>query len=479
MQNWRNSYTSARLGESLDDGRVRCHLSPRKCVIREGGDGFCKVRGVRNGRLVTMNYSKSVHPTQETIETEAVNHFAPGAKILSCGNIGCMMSCSYCHNWRTSQAKFVQDGDVFHLTPEYAVDTAIRRELPVISYTYNDPVVWHEWVVDTARHAKENGLVNLYKSAFYISDKAIDELIDDIDIFSISLKSLDPEYYKKYTGGRLEPVLEGIKQVYASGRHLELSTLMITDVSDNNETAKKITDWVLENLDENVPIHFVRFHPDFRMTDSTRTPVDRLVAARQLALDAGLKHVYLGNVYDNPASDTICGSCNALLVSRYGLHASVKGLTEDGRCKACGTDAHIKRPFLGIQRADAVQIPPNVETSNRQVMWRGDVRSLHVEAVNATRSDLGIYVRDLAADGSVGQWRLEPVFAGQSWRFIVAKSAVDHVGSEIAVPNGIQTNLHEVFDRAHFPTVRVEESAAGSDVTPLPAYTGRPLAPAE
>jgi pyruvate formate lyase activating enzyme len=155
MQNWRLKFQQARLEELLPDGRVRCHLSPRNCTLREGQDGFCKVRGVRNGRLITMNYSKSVHPTQETIETEAVNHFAPGAGILSCGNIGCMMSCSYCHNWRTSQAKHVRDTDIFELTPEGAV----RRNLPVISFTYNDPVVWHEWVIDTARLAHEAGIV--------------------------------------------------------------------------------------------------------------------------------------------------------------------------------------------------------------------------------------------------------------------------------------------------------------------------------
>jgi pyruvate formate lyase activating enzyme len=426
-----------------------------------------------------MNYSKSVHPTQETIETEAVNHFAPGAAILSCGNIGCMMSCSYCHNWRTSQAKYVTDSDVFHLTPDYAVHTALRRQLPVISYTYNDPVVWHEWVIDTAQAAREFGLINLYKSAFYISERAIDELLKDIDIFSISLKSLDPEYYRKWTGGRLEPVLDGIRQVYASGKHLELSTLMITDVSDTAETAKKVSEWVLTHLDETVPVHFVRFHPDFRLTNSTRTPIDRLEKAREIALEAGLQHVYLGNVYDSDSVNTRCRGCGTTLVTRYGLHAQVLGLDESGRCVACGTDAHIKRPLAGRRNLPSVEIPGALAATARRILWHGDIRSLHVEAANRTHEEASIWWRALRASGEGAAWQAIPVFANESWRFILSKSAADEVGVEIAAAPGLETNLHEVFDRAHFPTVDLVEDGAGSDVTPLPAYSGRKFSPTE
>lgn len=476
MQNWRNSYSQARLEEILPDGKVRCHLSPRQCTMSEGQDGFCKVRGVRNGRLVTMNYAKSVHPAQETIETEAVNHYAPGAPILSCGNIGCMMSCSYCHNWRTSQAKFVQDNDVFHLTSEYAVDTALRRGLPVISYTYNDPVVWHEWVIDTARLAKKAGLINLYKSAFYISSEAVDELIPEIDIFSISLKSIDPAYYKKFTGGRLEPVLEGIKQVYASGTHLELSTLMITDISDNDDTARQVSEWVLENLDETVPVHFVRFHPDFRMTDTSRTPVDRLERARQVALDMGLQHVYLGNVYDTDATNSHCRECNATLVRRYGLEAEIVDLDADGRCAKCGTDAHVKHAHLAKAIEKSVTSEP-IGTP-RRFDWHGDIRSLHVQALNTERKDHPIHVRRLFRGGRTGDWEETPVFAGQSWRFIIAKGAEDELGVELATSPALKTNLHEVFDRAHFPTIDLDSAESPNDVTPLPGYAGKKLATA-
>jgi pyruvate formate lyase activating enzyme len=469
MQNWRLKFQQARLEELLPDGRVRCHLSPRNCTMREGQDGFCKVRGVRDGRLVTMNYSKSVHPTQETIETEAVNHFAPGAGILSCGNIGCMMSCSYCHNWRTSQAKHVRDSDVFELTPEGAVETALRRNLPVISFTYNDPVVWHEWVIDTARLAHEAGIVTLYKSAFYITPEAIEELLPHIDIFSISLKSMDPHYYKKYTAGRLEPVLEGIKQVYKSGRHLELSTLMITDISDDEKTARRISGWVLDELDPTVPLHFVRFHPDFRMRDSSRTPIPRLEHAREIAMEMGIEHIYLGNVYDTPFSNTYCGGCGAELVTRYGLNAQAKGLDKKGCCLACGKDAHFK--FIPSMQPSGVIKPATAVSGLKHTFnWHGDVRSLHVQLANPSSEPLNAWYRNRYLNEKESEWKAVPMKPGESWRFILAKTSGDDLGPEIRVPESMTTNLHEVFDRAHFPTVTIEEAPDAGDVSPFPIF---------
>jgi pyruvate formate lyase activating enzyme len=471
MQNWKSKFQQARLEELLPDGRVRCHLSPRNCTLREGQDGFCKVRGVRDGRLVTMNYSKSVHPTQETIETEAVNHFAPGAPILSCGNIGCMMSCSYCHNWRTSQAAHVKDSDIYELTPEGAVEIALRRNLPVISFTYNDPVVWHEWVVDTARLAQEAGIVTLYKSAFYITPEAIAELIPHIDIFSISLKSMDPHYYKKYTAGRLEPVLDGIRQVYRSGRHLELSTLMITDISDNEETARNVAGWVLDKLDSTVPMHFVRFHPDFRMRNSQRTPIPRLERAREIALEMGMEHVYLGNVYDTPFSNTFCRGCGAQLVTRYGLNAQATGLDQSGHCRACGRDAH----FKSIAAAAPVMTGKSAGAAGaRHVFdWHGDIRSLHVQLSNPSREPLVASYRHRYSSRPEGEWKTIPMLPGESWRFILAKTALDDLGPEIVVPEAMTTNLHEVFDRAHFPTVTIDEAPSAGDVSPFPIFQKR------
>jgi pyruvate formate lyase activating enzyme len=476
MTKWKETFVPARLEEQLDGGRVRCHLSPRNCELKDGQHGFCGVRANRGGRLVTMNYGKSVHATEETIETEAVNHYAPGERILSMGNIGCMLNCSYCHNWKTSQAKYVSDDDVHHYTPEGVVDIALRHGIRVISWTYNDPVVWHEFVRDTARLAREAGLINLYKSAFYITCEAVDELLPYIDIFSISLKSLDEAYYRKITKGQLQPVLDATRHVHRAGKHVEVSTLMITDLSDDETTARRVTEWVLTELDDRVPMHFVRFHPDYRMRDTVRTPIPRLIRARELALEMGAQHVYLGNVYDTPYTDTVCRGCGALLVSRHGLNARSVGLDRAGRCLGCGTDAHIKMIDRPPPELPTVSDVPGGLTI-KQFDWHGDVRSVHVTVRAVGGEPTRIYVRRRSGVGAPSPYRVIELAAGESYRFIVARSHPDETGCEVAMPGDVHSNLHEVFDRAHFPTVSIEQAGlARTDVHPLPMYPG-PRAP--
>jgi pyruvate formate lyase activating enzyme len=466
---WMESWQPARLEEIVGDGVVRCHLSPRHCTLKPGQRGFCGVRMNRDGRLVTLNYGKSVHATEETIETEAVNHYAPGERIYSMGNIGCMMNCSYCHNWKTSQAKYVSDRDIHHYTPEQVVATALRRGIRVLSWTYNDPVVWHEFVRDTARLGREAGLINLYKSAFYISPEAVEELLPYIDIFSISIKALDPAYYRKFTKGELQPVLDATRQVFRAGKHVEVSTLMITDVSDDEATARKVTEWVLTELDARVPMHFVRFHPDYRMRDTIRTPVPRLIRAREVALEMGAEHVYLGNVYDTPYSNTYCRSCGAELVTRYGLNAHVRNLDPAGRCASCGRDAHIKLIGPG-PRIPTVAVLPLQEFDRRQFSWHGDIRSLHVQVANVDGAAARLYHRRIGSQGA-SDWTVVTLEPGESVRFILAKGSVEESGVEIALPPGLPSNLHEVFDRAHFPTVAIEEGGVAlSDRSPLPLY---------
>lgn len=467
MAPWRSTFHPARFGLALEDGRVRCQLCPRHCTLRPGQLGFCGVRGNHEGRLVSYNYGKSVHATEEMIETEAVYHYAPGSRILSMGNIGCMMNCAYCHNWKTSQAKEVADRDVHSYTPQEVVERALRHGIRVLSWTYNDPVVWHEFVMETAALAKRHGLLNLYKSAFYISPAAIDELLSVIDIFSLSLKSMDPAYYRRLTKGELEPVLAGIRQVHRSGRHLELSNLMITDLSDDEDSARAVARFVLDDLDASVPLHFVRFHPDYQMTDSVRTPIPRLERARAVALELGVRHVYLGNVYDHEATHSDCRGCGARLVERYGMVA--RGLGLDGsRCAACGTESGIHTLAVVSPRPDPV-IPEAGASSLRLVehRWQGDLRSLHVQVRNEDQTARQLRHRPLES----AHWttmRLEP---GESHRFILAKSSPDEIGIELGVEPGITSSLHDVFDRAHFPTVPREAGTLNADVSPLPAFS--------
>ncbi len=472
---WKESFVLARLEERLPGDVVRCHLSPRNCTLKPGQHGFCGVRANRDGRLVTLNYGKSVHLTQETIETEAVNHYAPGSAILSMGNIGCMLNCQYCHNWKTSQAKYVDDKDVYYYTPEQIVETAIRHKIRILSWTYNDPVVWHEFVRDTAKLAQQAGLINLYKSAFFITPEAIDELLPYIDIFSISIKSIDPEYYRKYTSGWLQPVLDGAKRVFGAGKHLEVSTLMITDISDNEGTARRVADWVLTNLNSSVPVHFVRFHPDYKMRDTIRTPVDRLERARQIGLEMGLEHVYLGNVYDTCWSNTYCRGCNHLLVSRYGLNAQIVGLNSAGRCSQCGRDAHFRLFGSEVPHSNGESSAlPAKDNLSKRFFWHGDIRSMHVQVRNHSQMPVSVFSHRLLENGS-SPWVDVPLAPGESYRFIVAKAYAKEVGCEMSWPQTVSNSLHEVFDRAHFPTVAVEEAKAENDISPLPIYPGQQL----
>lgn len=470
---WRETGYPARLAEDLGDGIVRCHLSPRNCRIRPGQHGFCMVRANRGGTLVSLNYGRSVHATEETIETEAVFHYEPGARILSMGNIGCMLNCDYCHNWKTSQARHVEDRDVFYYTPQEVVDTAIRHGIKVISWTYNDPVVWHEFVTETAALARAAGIVNLYKSAFFISPEAIEELLPVIDIFSISIKSIDPKYYRKITKGWLEPVLDGTEAVHRAGKHVEVSTLMVTDLSDDVDTARSVASFVLDRLGPEVPTHFVRFHPDYKMTNTTRTPIPRLEAARAAALDLGLRHVYLGNVYDTEATDTRCHWCDNLQVTRYGLNADLLGVAADGTCAACGTPAGIVRIAGIAPQETAAALPPGGGHDIAGFDWYGDVRALHVQVRNESEQPQRILHRRVHLAAPDGRWTVVALAPGESYRFIAAKSEPDELGVRVAIPPRCTSSLHQVFDRAHFPTTEAASGTLNADVTPLPMLPTR------
>jgi len=475
-QEWQHSSRPGRLFSRLEDGRIQCHLSPRQCKMKEGQPGFCRVRVNKGGELHTLNYGKSVNVTEESIETEAVFHYMPGARILSLGNIGCMMNCDYCHNWKTSQARFVQDEEINEYTSEQIVTIAEERNIPVLSWTYNDPVVWHEFVVDTSRLAHERGLVNLYKSAFFISLEGAAELCKSIDIFSVSIKTMDEELYRKISKGWLPPVLEATKYVFDQGKHVEVSNLMVTDANDSEDDAATIAKWVLTHLSAETPVHFVRFHPDYKYTHVGRTPIERLVRARKVAMEMGIKYCYLGNVYDNEGTNTFCHHCGSLLIERFGLNTWIRGLTADGCCQQCGTDLLLiglatdaQTPQVGEQ----AEIIPTETLEERSYNWRGDVNACHVEMINTTAETQAIYYWRMNGNGTgVGPIRSH-VHAGDRYRFILSKSSPNETGVRIQYPDQIKLKLYEVFDRAHYPTVDVDTAQGESDSIPALQYVRR------
>ena len=382
QESWRRDPRPAQHWRPIDGtDRVECTLSPRHCKIGEGQSGFCGVRRNIDGALYSDNFGQAVAAAEEVIETEAVYHYRPGARILSMGNIGCMMSCRFCQNWTTSQVKHLDTRVIQSMSPGDVIDLAQQHEIEVISWTYNDPVVWHEFVMETSRLAQVANIRTLFKSALYIEAAPLDELLDVIDIWSVSLKSLDEKFYKKVTGARLAPVLERIREIHATSRHLEISQLLVTGLNDTEDGIRKTVDWHLTNLDENVPLHFVRFHPAFRYLNVERTPVHILRRAADIAREAGVRYVYLGNLLESGVSDTHCSSCNEVLVERYGLTTRIVGIDDGGHCESCGTPAPIVEPGTAKKRSGC-EVGAEWQAASTEVRheWSDEANSIHIQS---------------------------------------------------------------------------------------------------
>lgn len=451
MRDWKEKPKTAQHWNAMDNGRVECTLCPRHCKIKDEQFGFCKVRGQVDGELKTFIYGKSVAATEEVIETEAVYHHSPGARILSLGNIGCMFSCDFCQNWQTSQVKHLNPSVVQFYSPQQVVDMALKNDIEILSWTYNDPVVWHEFVVDTARLAAKHGIKNLYKSAFYIEEKPVEELIEVMDIFSISLKSMNDEFYRKFAKGRLQPILDRIEQVHRSERHLEVSQLLITERNEGEEDIRKTVNWMVEHLGTEVPLHFVGFHPAYKYLHVDRTPLEALKRAREIALEAGIRYCYLGNVYENGVSDTACNSCDNTLVRRFGLTSEVIGITEDNHCKECGTATPFRSPFAG--QKTKVQGTDIDVVRERNYTWDREVKSLHLVAPTDLQTPIHIQIHQ-----SNGSQQYQLGGHGLS-RVIVSRTTDVEKDIRITWDRDIELQLMPVLDRAHFPTSEKLEEA--------------------
>ncbi|HFB99213.1 MAG TPA: AmmeMemoRadiSam system radical SAM enzyme [Phaeodactylibacter sp.] len=422
--------------------KVECHLCPRNCKLKNGQDGFCRVRGNTDDVFYTYNFGKSIEATVETIETEAVYHFRPGARILSLGNIGCMMACSFCQNWQTSQVKHLDIKNVKKYTPQEVVDMALSNHIDIISWTYNDPVVWQEFVVETSKLAQANGIKTLYKSALYITAEPLAELIECIDIFSISLKSMNAEVYRKVTKGRLQPVLDAIQQIAKSDRHLEISQLIVTGLNDNEEDATKTARWIVKNLGQEIPLHFVAYHPAFRYTQP-RTSTEKLLTARNLALKEGIKYCYLGNIYHDNVSNTICENCGNMLVQRFGLTVHNRGLDDNNNCKKCGC----KSPIVGKVEDE----PKKNKTTSDKIIhfdWDDEIKSIHIVLDKGDAMARQLIITRIPSKNAT-QYEMNQGVD----RLIISKSQTDETGIQIGLDNETEIQILPVLDRAHFPVI--------------------------
>ncbi|OBZ14237.1 AmmeMemoRadiSam system radical SAM enzyme [Bacillus sp. FJAT-27264] len=340
---WKDRTKEAYLYTKLENNKVQCGLCPRGCVIPENGVGFCKVRKNLEGTLYAQSYGKATHVTVERIETEALFHYSPGAKILSLGNFGCNLDCDYCQNWKYSQFQYTSPEHIHEYTSQDVIQMALDNNVDILSWTYNDPAVWFEFVIDTAKEAKKYGIRSLFKSAFFLSKDAVEQLCEVMDVFAISIKAIDEKYYHKFTKGWLQPVLDNTKLVHGKGIHFEISNLVVTGLTNTTKDYDKMIDFVLNDLSPDIPVHFTRFHPDYKYMQYDKTPIEDVVAARNRALERGLNYAYIGNAFEGDSLNSYCPECNETLIERYGLHTFIKdSLHESGTCAKCGYQTTIK-----------------------------------------------------------------------------------------------------------------------------------------
>ena len=318
------------------DERLRCLLCPHTCLIAPGGTGICRVRKNLDGEVLSTTYGIISGFAHDPIEKKPLYHFFPGTSILSVGSYGCNLKCDFCQNYNISQ-RTVTDGSR-RLTPQELVRQAVLASGNIgLAYTYNEPVIWYEYVADCARLAAGEGLRNVMVTNGYISKGPLAELIRIIDAFNIDLKAFSNDFYRRFTGATLQPVLEAIEMVASSGRHLEITTLIIPGLNDSEKEMRREAEWIAENAGREVPLHLSRYFPMYKRNDAA-TPAETILKLKEVAGEY-LDFVYTGNMSGNDAgSDTLCPNCRATVVRRSGYFINITGLTDDGRCSRCNSE---------------------------------------------------------------------------------------------------------------------------------------------
>jgi len=321
----------------LADGRLRCDVCPRECKLSDGQRGLCFVRGRAGESLVLTTYGRSSGFCVDPIEKKPLNHFLPGTPILSFGTAGCNLTCHFCQNHDISKSREM-DTLMDQAPPERIAAAAQAAGCRSVAFTYNDPVIFMEYAVDTAKAARALGLKSVAVTAGYMNAGAREDFYAHMDAANIDLKGFTEDFYQRLCTGQLAPVLDTIKYAHhETPCWVELTTLLIPGENDDPEELKRLSDWVVTELGETVPIHFTAFHPDYRMTDKSRTPAGTVQAARDIARAVGLRYVYTGNIHDEAGGGTHCHGCGATLIGRDWYEITAWNLNDAGACKSCGT----------------------------------------------------------------------------------------------------------------------------------------------
>ena len=321
-----------------DDGKqVICDLCPRECALRPGQRGLCFVRANVNGAMVLTTYGRSSGFCIDPIEKKPLNHFYPGTPVLSFGTAGCNLTCKFCQNWDISKSRQF-DRLQSKASPELIAEAALKSGCRSVAYTYNDPVIFLEYAVDVAKACRERGIKNVAVTAGYISSEARTEFFEHMDAANIDLKAFTEAFYYSLTSSRLADVLETLKYLRnETDVWFEITNLIIPSENDRDEELKQMSDWVVEELGQDVPLHFSAFHPDWKMPNHERTPPDTLFRARNIAIEAGVNHAYCGNIHDKESGSTWCSGCGQILIGRDWYELSDWNLDATGACVKCGT----------------------------------------------------------------------------------------------------------------------------------------------
>jgi pyruvate formate lyase activating enzyme len=355
-----------RFHQQLEDGRVRCELCPRGCELHEGQRGFCYIRERRGDSIWLTSYGRASGFCIDPIEKKPLYHFYPGTSVLSFGTAGCNLGCRFCQNWDISKARNT-DRLGSSVTPDAIAETARAWNCHSVAFTYNDPVVFAEFAMDTAASCRERGIRTVAVTAGYISHAARGPFFELIDAANVDLKSLDPDFYRQFCGAELEAVKDNLRYlIHRTSVWVELTTLLIPGHNDAPQQVANLARWVKAELGPSIPLHFSAFHPDYRMIDVPRTPKRTCQIAREIALEIGLKHVYTGNVDDSTGQSSYCASCSGLLVVRRGYDVQV-GQLASGCCTACGTAlvGHFDAEGLGHfgPRRVPIEVPSRPHTA--------------------------------------------------------------------------------------------------------------------
>ncbi|NOX35620.1 MAG: AmmeMemoRadiSam system radical SAM enzyme [Deltaproteobacteria bacterium] len=327
--------------ERLDRKAVECHICHHFCVIKDGKKGICGVRENKGGRLMSLVYPKVVAMSVDPIEKKPLFHFKPGSFSYSIATVGCNFKCTFCQNSDIAQMQGYYDGMIRSndMSPEKIVREAVKTGCESIAYTYTEPTIFFELALETARLAKQQGLSNVFVTNGYMSTKTLETISPYLDAANVDLKAFNDRFYRNYCKARLGPVKESIKKMKSLGIMVEITTLLIPGLNDDENDINAMAEYIANDLGKETPWHISRFHPCYKMTDRPPTPVSSLEKAYEAGRNKGLWHVYIGNVPGNLSENTRCHACNELLVKRYAYRIK-SFLAEGGKCPGCGTPVY-------------------------------------------------------------------------------------------------------------------------------------------